>query len=337
MKPKIYTIIGARPQLMKIDKKIPNQKIIWTGQHYDYQMSQVFFKELKLPKPYANLHCKSSEAGKMFDKLTALFKKDKPNLVLVYGDTISTLMGALAAHYSKIPFIHIEAGARIHDWSLPEEANRVIADRLATARFCFTLTCYRNLNSEGLLNHSHYLNGDPMYDAMNDFLPIKRSKDYQQYILLTLHRNFNTDDKKRLQDILDAVGKSGAKVIFPIHPRTRQSIKNWKIRIPANLEIIKPVSYRQMLVLESNAKKIITDSGGVQREAYWMKIPCIILRDKVEWVETVKDGWSVLVDADKEKIIDAIHNFEPQMGLKQSLLPVFGVQKQIREIISRYL
>lgn len=335
MSNKIFAVVGNRPAFMKIDKTLPNLKIIHTGAHYDYKMSQLFFKQLKLPKPYKNLNCKSNEAGKMFDKLKELFRKEKPKLVIVYGDTISTLMGALAARFCRIPLVHIEAGARSFT-DMPEELNRVVADRIADVRICLTPNCYQNLYNEKLVYHTYLVKGDPMFDSMNSFLPIKRSDDYLKYVLLTIHRDFNVDNKYKLKSIFSALGETKENYIFPIHPRTQKNIKKFKIKIPANIKIIEPVGYKEMLSLESNAKKIITDSGGVQREAHWMRIPCIILRDETEWTEIVTDGWGVLVGSDKEKIVDAVNNFSSS-GIRQVSLPEFGANKKIKEIISKYL
>jgi len=339
-KSKIYTIVGNRPQFIKIDRDLPNQRIIHTGQHYDYGMSQSFFKELKLPKPYVNLNCKSDRAGAMYDKLVKLFNKDKPNLVLVYGDTISTLMGALAAKMCKIKLAHVEAGCRSGDMSMPEEINRVLVDKLSDIRFCCTRSDFKNLYDEKLLTpNDTYLHGDPMFDAMNRFLPLKRTKDYQSYFLLTIHRDFNADNLKRLKNIIIAMSNElvfhPIPVYFPVHPRLNKMLK--KIKLPSNMVIMKPVSYKKMLELESNARKIITDSGGIQREAYWMRIPCIVLRDTTEWKHTVDDGWATLVGADTNKIKDAIKNFNPEPTQNQNELPKYGVHDKIRKQLSKFV
>ncbi|HDY68442.1 hypothetical protein LCGC14_1222180 [marine sediment metagenome] len=322
---KIFTIVGNRPQMMKVDSGMPNQVIVNTGQHYDYNMSGVFFKQLGLPKPKYNLKCKNS--GIMFDRLLKLFKKHKPAVVIVYGDTFSTLMGALAADYAGIPIAHVEAGCR-SKVKMPEETNRIIIDRLASVRFATTLHCMRNLHSEKLIDHTYYLKGDPMFDAMNAFLPIKKTKDSGKYILLTIHRDFND---KYVNDILKALGETDERYIFPAHPRHKG------LRAPSNVKVVSPVGYKQFLSLESNAKKIITDSGGVQREAYWLRIPCIVLREDTEWIEGVTDGWAVLVGADTNKIIKAVKKFEPSSNTHQSELPVYGVWKKIRPNLSIYL
>lgn len=335
-KVKIYTVVGCRPNWMKIDKEMKNQYLINTQQHYDYEMSQIFFRQLKLPKPHVNLGCKNS--GQMFDKLLALFKKDKPNLVIVYGDTLSALMGALAASYVNIPIAHIEAGCRSF-MHMPEETNRVLIDRISAVKFCTTLNCLKNLHNEKIMDHAIYIKGDPMFDAMNSFLPIKRTKDYRKYILLTIHRNFNADNKERLQQIFSALGKTDFNYIFPIHPRTTDFIaRNSLLHCPINIKAIKPVGYKEMLSLESNALKIITDSGGVQREAYWMRIPCIVLRKETEWIETVTDNWAVLVDADIDKIVNAVNNFHGADIRKDvSEIPLFGVHKRIRDKLFKYI
>ena len=332
-KSKIYTVIGTRPQYMKIDKDLPNQYIIDTNQHYDYEMSQSFFKELKLPKPYLNLNCKSDRAGAMYDKLVKLFKKDKPDLVLVYGDTISTLMGGLAAKRCNITLAHVEAGCRSGDLSMPEELNRIIVDGISDIRFACTRNDFKNLYDERLLKTTDmYLHGDPMYDAMNQFLPLKRTKDYHKYILVTIHRDFNTDNLDRLWNIMRGL-ENYKKLVIPAHPRLIKALK----KIKYQGEIIKPVSYKKMLELESNAWKIVTDSGGVQREAYWMRIPCIVLRDNTEWKHTVNDGWATLVGSDTNKIKDAIKNFNPAPSNNQNELPKFGVHDKIRKQLAKFI
>lgn len=322
---KIYTVVGNRPQFMKVDTELPNQTIIHTGQHFDYNMSSIFFKQLRLQKPKYNLKCKNS--GVMFDKLLAIFKKDKPNLVIVYGDTLSTLMGAIAADYCKIPIAHVEAGCRSNT-KMPEETNRILVDRLASVCFATTLNCMRNLHSEGLIKRAFFLRGDPMFDALNAFLPIKKTKNSGKYILLTIHRDFND---KHLPKILEVLSKTNEQYIFPAHPR------HHKIKRYDNIKMIEPVGYKQMLSLESNAKKIITDSGGVQREAYWMRIPCIVLRDDTEWIESVDDGWAILVGSDQNKIINAVNTFMPEPNRHQTEFPVYGVHKKIREKLFNYL
>lgn len=322
---KIFTIVGNRPQWMKVDSGMPNQVIVNTGQHYNYNMSGIFARQLKLPRPKYNLECKNSAV--MFDHMLKLFRKHKPGIVLVYGDTFTTLMGALAADYAQIPIAHVEAGCRSNT-KMPEETNRIIVDRLASVRFATTLHCMRNLHNEKLIDHTFYLKGDPMFDAMNTFLPIKKTRNSGKYILLTIHRDFND---KNVNNILKALSETDEQYIFPSHPRHKG------LRPPSNVKVIEPVGYKQFLSLESNAKKIITDSGGVQREAYWLRIPAIILRDDTEWVEGINDGWAVLVGANPNKIIKAVKKFGAEPNTHQSEVPVYGVWKKIRPNLSIYL
>lgn len=334
MSNKIFTVCGTRPQLIKIDKELPNQVLIFTGQHYSPKMSDDFFKELKLPKPDINLHCKSNQTGRMIDKLYQLFLKENPKLVIVHGDTNSALAGAIAAVRAKVKLVHIEAGARIRDLSLPEEMNRVLIDTIATLRIALTREHYKNLKKE---HHQYgkdeYVRGDPMFDAMAPFMPLKKTKDSMKYNLLTIHRDFNADNVKRLDDILWAIGRTEKKCYFPVHPRTKKLLR--KFKIPQNIKVMEPVRYKQMLTLESNANKVITDSGGVQREAYWMGIPCVVLRDKTEWNHTVQDGLAVLVGDDAGMIQDILLNWKPV--IRHSEFPKFGANKRIREIIANYV
>ena len=207
-------------------------------------------------------------------------------MVLVYGDTYSTFMGALAASYCGIKVAHIEAGFRSGNFNMPEEFNRILTDRISAVRFCFTMEAFRNLNAEGLLDHTYFFKGDPMFDSMNRFLPIRRLKAYRTYDLVTMHRNFNVDNPERLRSILGVLGSIKWSFWFPVHPRTAKMLIGMKI--PQNVKLMKPQSYKKMLSLESNARKIITDSGGVSREAYWMRIPQIILRKETEFLYAVQ-------------------------------------------------
>lgn len=326
---KIFTIVGARPNFIKVDPLL-NQTIVHTGQHYDFKMSEVFFKGLNLPKPKYNLA--TTDVGQMLDKLLALLKKEKPSLVVVIGDTNSAMIGAMAAAMQAIPVAHVESGLRAHDLRMPEELNRIIIDKVAKVKFCPNQSAAMNLLKEGISEDVHIV-GDPLFDAMGRFTPFKRSKNYRQYILLTTHRNFNVDSKEPLQNILEAMGECGEQVIFPIHPRTRKAIKALKLKIPKNIKWTQPVGYEQMLKLISNAKKVVTDSGGVQREAFWMSVPVIILRDGTEWEEIINKGGGVLVGTDKAKIVDAIKNFKGKITVP----PQPDANGRIRNILYKYV
>ena len=329
---KIFTVIGTRPNIIKVDPKLPNQQIVWTAQHYDWNMGLSFFEELELPKPKFNLNCKSSELGKMTDKLTRLFQKEKPNMVLVFGDTNSSLAGALAAAYQQIPVAHIEAGLRSHNRRMPEEINRMLIDRLATVRICPNFYSEKNLISEGL-TENNYVCGDPMFDTFLRFIPIKKTKNWHKYILVTLHRNINVDSKENLQSILEALAESKEQFILPVHPRTAKNLKLFKLKMPKNVKVVQPQTYKKMLELISNAKKVITDSGGVQREAAWMNTPLILLRTETEWIDLPAKGQAVLVGTDKERIKEAIKLF------KGSVVgpPEGQVNEKIRNILYKYL
>jgi len=326
---KIYTVVGARPNFIKIDPKL-KQTIVHTGQHYDYEMSQTFFDQRKLPKPKYNLGCK--KVGQMIDKLTKLFLENKPDIVVVFGDTNSSLAGALAAAYAKIPVAHIEAGVRSYDWEMPEEVNRVLIDRIAKVKLCPNQDAAINLMKEGIRKGIHVV-GDASFDALNKFMPIKRTKDYKKYMLLTLHRDFNTDNKSRLRDIMKALDLSNERIIFPIHPRTKKMLRKFKIKIPKNIEVIPPQEYKSILSLISNCTKVITDSGGIQREGYWMQKPVIILRETTEWTEIIHKRGGVLVGADMRKVYDAVKDFKG----RPITPPEFGANKKIRDTLYKYV
>lgn len=328
---KIATIIGTRPNFIKcapvskVLRKGFDEILIHTGQHYDFEMNKIFFEELGIPEPDYHLNIKSQkhgyQTGIMLYKIEELLLKIKPNIVLVYGDCNTTLAGALAAVKQNILLAHIEAGLRSFDKSMPEEINRILTDHCSNLLFCPTKTSILNLKNEGL-KYGIYLTGDVMNDSLKNNLKIsEKSKILERlgltpknYFLLTIHRQGNTDSITFLSNIIKALSyKEDIKIIFPIHPRTEKIIKNYNLKkkIGKNIQIIKPVGYFDFLWLQKNAKKILTDSGGVQKEAYILKIPCITLRDNTEWIETVKDGWNVLVGNNIDTIINAIEEFKP--------------------------
>ncbi len=332
---KIATIVGARPQFIKMApvskelRKCCDEIVIHTGQHYDYEMNDVFFKDLNIPKPDYNLGVGSGthgyQTGEMLKRIEKVLMNEKPDLVLVYGDTNSTLAGALAAVKLHIPVAHVEAGLRSFDRRMPEEINRVVTDHISDILFAPTKTAVSNLRKEGI-EKGVYLVGDVMVDALLENIKIAERKSKileklgiksKEYLLVTVHRPENTDNKKKLKSIIDALIDSGEKIVFPAHLRTLKALQKYNlldtINKSKNITIIKPVGYLDMLVLEKNAKKILTDSGGVQKEAYILKVPCITLRESTEWVETLEDGWNVLVGSNNEKILNAIRNFEPSV------------------------
>ena len=339
---KIFTVIGARPQFIKaapVSKVLRatghKEYIIHTGQHYDHNMSQIFFDELEIPKPDVNLGVGSESHGKqtgeMLIRLEKVMQEEPPDGVIVYGDTNSTLAGALAAVKLHIPVAHIEAGMRSYNQEMPEEHNRVLTDHCSDLLFCATQTAVNNLVREGITKGVHLV-GDTMYDAVLQFAEIARKKSTilqrlkltpKGYLLATVHRPYNTDNVENLCNILAAFYEIEVPIIFPVHPRTRNKLakigmcnersydsvqKTPEIRNPT---LIDPVSYLDMLVLEENARMILTDSGGMQKEAYFFAVPCVTLRSETEWVETVEAGWNIVVGADKFKIIGAVKNFKP--------------------------
>lgn len=291
--------------------------IIHTGQHYDYKMSKLFFEELNIPKPDYNLEVGSGshglQTGQMLIKIEEILLKEKPDMVLVYGDTNSTLAGALSASKLNIPVAHIEAGMRSFNHQMPEEINRVVTDHIATLHFCVTLTAVENLKKEGITKNV-YLVGDVMYDVALKSIAIAKKKSNilttynlkpKTYYLTTVHRQSNTYNLNNLKNILKAFAQLDKPVVFPIHPRTRKAIASINTQYE-NILFTDPIGYLDMLILEKNAKKILTDSGGVQKEAYFFKVPCITLRKETEWVETVKSGWNILAGTEPKRILKAV-------------------------------
>lgn len=326
---KIVTVLGARPQFIKaaaVSKKLREDHqeiIIHTGQHYDPNMSEIFFNELNIPKPDYNLQVGSGghsfQTGKMLIQLEEILQNEKPDLTLVYGDTNSTLAGALTSSKMLIPVAHVEAGLRSFNKDMPEEQNRILTDHLSKYLFVPTKSAEKNLNSEGI-NKGVFNVGDVMYDAILHFSELAKDKSEIQelleiydneYILATIHRAENTNDKSRLTNIVNALNECNKKIVLPLHPRTKKYIKDYGLLINENIILIEPVGYLDMISLEVHSNCIVTDSGGVQKEAFFMHKPCITLRDETEWIETVANGWNVLVGTNKDKILDSILNFHP--------------------------
>lgn len=317
---KIMTIVGARPQFIKtatvsrLLHQISTVKevLVHTGQHYDSNMSQIFFDELEIPKVDYHLGVNSSSHGKQTGEMMAAIEKvllrEKPDWLLIYGDTNSTLAGALAAAKLHIPIAHVEAGLRSYNRKMPEEINRIIADQLAEILFTPTQQSVNNLLNEGYAGSRIVKVGDVMYDAAI-FYGEKATKKSQilsklqykkdEYVLATVHRAENTDDHHKLSIIFNALEllTKTAAVIMPLHPRTRESIQQHypEILIKTNIKMIEPVGFLDMIMLEKNAALIVTDSGGVQKEAFFYNIPCVTLRDETEWVETIHLNWNRLV------------------------------------------
>lgn len=335
---KICTVIGARPQFIKaaaVSRAIAEHNrlapgdahfteiIIHTGQHYDDDMSAIFFRELEIPEPAYNLNIGSGTHGQQTGEMLAAIEKvliaENPDWVLVYGDTNSTIAGALAAAKLHISIAHVEAGLRSFNRRMPEEINRVVTDHLSSILFCPSQIAVNNLTDEGILKGVNIV-GDVMADALQFAVSKVQSKtdikekfhlQHGTYLLATIHRAENTDNKERLQNIINALNSLEETIVLPIHPRTRKILNGMNCRIKPHIRIIDPVGYFDMTALEKSARMILTDSGGIQKEAYWLNVPCITLRDETEWLETVEKGWNKLTGANPTAIIDAVQNFKP--------------------------
>jgi UDP-GlcNAc3NAcA epimerase len=329
---KVTSIVGARPQFIKaamVSQSLRDQHtevLVHTGQHYDYEMSQVFFEELGLPEPDVNLGVGSGSHGRQTGQILICLEEvllaEKPDWVLVYGDTNSTLAGALAAAKLHIKVAHVEAGLRSFNRVMPEELNRVVTDHLSELLFCPSQTAVDNLTTEGIKRGVHLV-GDVMADVLE--FAKRHSQDRSEilkrlnltergYLLATVHRAENTNDIQRLDNILTAFDTLNEPLIFPVHPRTRKTIEALTYTPTTHVQLIEPVSYLDMVRLSQSARLILTDSGGLQKEAYWLGVPCITLRDETEWVETVEAGWNVVVGANTERIVKAIESFLPPVN-----------------------
>ena len=333
---KVITVVGARPQFIKAaavgravsrfneshaDVRI-DEHIVHTGQHYDENMSRVFFDELRIPRPARNLEVGSGPHGRqtaaMLERLEHVLLDEKPDWVMVYGDTNSTLAGALAAVKLHIPVAHVEAGLRSFNRRMPEEINRVVADRVSTLLFCPTDTAVRNLADEGITGGVHQV-GDVMYDSVlfnaelaeeSSDVMARLGLQPKGFYLATVHRAENTDDPDRLAGIVEAFSRIETPIVLPLHPRTRKTLGAGLERIGGSVRATDPVGYLDMLMLEKNCRMILTDSGGVQKEAYWFGVPCITLRDETEWVELIEAGCNRLAGARTEAILAAVGAFE---------------------------
>lgn len=339
---KIVTVIGARPQFVKaavISRAIGEkyrgrieETIVHTGQHYDQNMSDIFFDELSIPKPKYNLEIGSGshgrQTGEMLIEIEKVLLSDKPDLLMIYGDTNSTIAGALAASKLHIPVAHIEAGLRSFNMLMPEEQNRILSDHLSQYLFCPTDTAISNLVKEGIYNGKQIRTsankpisvqkcGDVMFDAIIYYSSriSATPKILEQlgvlpneYALATIHRAENTDDPNRLSEIFKAFSLIADRIVLSLHPRTKKFIAEYKMTIPSNVILTEPIGYLDMIALERDARVILTDSGGVQKEAFFVKTPCVTLRDETEWVETVESGWNVLPGIGIDAITTAYRN-----------------------------
>jgi UDP-N-acetylglucosamine 2-epimerase len=357
---KILSVVGARPQFIKLSalsrelRKRHQEIILHTGQHYDDELSKVFFSELSIPEPDYNLGIGSAEhgeqTGRMLKGIEEVLLFEGPHWVVVYGDTNSTLAGALAAVKQGIPLAHVEAGLRSFRRSMPEEINRVLTDQVSSLLFCPTKTSVQNLRKEGITRGVHLV-GDVMYDSLK--LHIKRAEKVsgimekfkfsrKDFYLITVHRAENTDIKENLNKIVEILTGLDKRTVFPIHPRTKKSLSEFnlldKLESKGHLLLIDPVSYLDMLILEKNARCILTDSGGVQKEAFFLKTPCLTLRDETEWVETVESGGNELVELDKEKVERSVKKSErlSSSSKKKSWLTTKGASSLICQWIFKF-
>lgn len=340
---KIVSIVGTRPQLIKyapLAKELIKEHkniLIHTGQHYDYNMSKVFFNELSIPEPDYNLDIGSGthsyQTGEMLKGIESILLKEKPDMAIIYGDTNSTLAGALSVAKLHIKMAHVEAGVRNFDKSIPEEINRVVADYCSDYLFCPTQTAVDNLKQEGITK-GVYLTGDVMVDALYFNKAIaERSKILEdlgltskRYLVVTVHRASNTDIRQNLETIastLIKLAELNETIVFPVHPRTIKLLKTYGLfnKLNEMIKLIEPLGYLEFLKLLNHAKKVITDSGGIQKEAYILKIPCITLFNSTPWIETLENGYNTMAGVNTEKIIELTQHFQP----KQRYSDLFGV------------
>lgn len=366
---KVLSVVGARPQFVKAamvasavrrhNAQAPAQRrirhrLLHTGQHYERNLSDVFFDQLPLPKPHHALGVGSgshgAQTGAMLERIEAVLQQEKPDFVVAYGDTNSTLAGALAAVKLHIPVAHVEAGLRSYNRRMPEEINRVATDHLSDLLFCPTRSAIENLHAEGI-RKGVALTGDVMLDAVLRFAPLAQKKTLRrlklqpsEYGLVTVHRAENTDDPKTLAEIVAALAGLSVPMVFPIHPRLRNRLASEKSYAPlkkelehaVHLRIIDPVSYLEMLALEASARMVLTDSGGVQKEAYFLGVPCITLRNETEWTDTLADGWNRVVPPEASKVVPLANSLWSRNGASpvgKANLRAFGNGQAAEKIV----
>ena len=353
---KIVTVIGARPQFIKaavlsrelLSHKNIEEKIIHTGQHFDSNMSDVFFEQMSIPKPHYQLDIASlshgAMTGRMLEKIEEILLHEKPDWVLVYGDTNSTLAGALAAAKLHIRVAHVEAGLRSFNMRMPEEQNRILTDKLSKILFCPTQTAKQNLLNEGYADDNNYLPvvGDVMFDAAKFYAQISQKPsgltshiDPGKFVLGTIHRAENTNDLSRLKSLVETLNKinQSEPVVVPLHPRTKAILKSNKISV--DFIILEPVGYLEMVYLLQNCSVVVSDSGGVQKEAYFFEKPCLVTRDETEWVELVEHGSNYLVGVEQEKILSAYENAKSK--IVDYSVPFYGNGGCAKDIINYLL
>jgi UDP-GlcNAc3NAcA epimerase len=347
---KVISIVSTRPDFIKVAyrhkyfKKLDvDEIIINTGQHYDHNMSKVFFDELEIPQPDYNLDISTGlvgqQTGEIIGKVEKILIKENPDVTIVYGDVTSSLATAVACVKLKIPVAHIEGGIRTDSKWNPEDINRKICDHLSDIIFVPTDSSMENLRKENFKESDIFFLGDTTKDILLRTLDKYNIQEtIGDYLLLTLHRAENVDNKERLSKILNAIRKSKAPVIFPIHPRTQKRLKEFDLydNLPDNIKLIEPQSFVNFIKLLAGAKKVLTDSGTVRRESYMLHKPIITLIDIVWWPDIVKCGWNKIVDCDEEKIVDAINNFTPPEEHPEFFGDGHAEEKIINEIVKRY-
>ena len=352
---RIFSIVGTRPNFIKAFpliyqlQKVSTHKIIHTGQHYDKALSNIFFDELNIKKPDYVINLKSkkktiNQIPEMISKLNIILTNDTPDAVIVYGDTSSSLAGALVANKCNIPIVHIESGLRSYDKSMPEEINRIIIDNISKILICPTKTAKKNLEKENIKKNI-FVYGDTNLEAINkisvnldEYKPLlsRLNLTKKNYIFLTLHRDFNSDNKQFLIRVFKAIKKIKFKFICPLHPRTQKNLKKFKLKVPKNIMIIPPVSFFECIFLQKNSKILITDSGGLQKEAFFLEIPCVTLRPSTEWVETLKNKNNILAHKSSKIIESAIRH---QLGKKFEIKnkDLFGKGEISKKIAKRII
>ncbi len=348
---KILTVLGARPQFVKAAplSRILRQKntevLVHTGQHYDNNMSAVFFEELGIPAPDYNLGIGSgthgSQTGAMLTAIETVLLKEQPDVVLVYGDTNSTLAASLTAAKLNIPIAHVEAGLRSFNREMPEEINRILTDHISTWLFAPSESSREQLAKEGITG-GVYVVGDIMYDAVIMFgrqaslrsnLLTTLGLKGKEYYLCTVHRPENTDKVKNLKNIFSSLNNLDKKVLLPLHPRTRKKLAKFDIDSGKNIVLTEPANYLNMLQLVRSSACVLTDSGGLQKEAYYLKVPCVTLRNETEWTETVVAGWNILCGSDAKKLVRAVRHFSDIPPLHSELYGKGNTAEQIAKIL----
>lgn len=349
---RILTVIGARPQFIKAGPvsaalaTVAHEVVVHTGQHYDKGMSDVFFRELGLKTPEYNLDVRSGshgeQTGEMLKGVERVMVDEKPDVVMVYGDTNSTLAGALAAAKLCIPVAHVEAGLRSFNRSMPEEINRIVTDHLSVLLFVPSQASANQLRAEGITSGVH-ITGDVMHDAVLHYAPhAARVSAYPgalgleagQYFLCTIHRAENTDDERKLREIFGALSELRLPVVLPLHPRTKKKLADFNLAAAPNIRIIDPVGYVDMLQLLQSSRIALTDSGGLQKEAYYVGVPCVTLREETEWVETVASGWNRLAGRDRSRILRAVNEAMQSPPSRPNLYGDGGAALQIANILA---